>query len=354
MLGSQARNFAKMTGLSSTNKAALQAQQLHQLFDSMCLSTGGFDEAFALQLFHFQAENNNVYKHYLQALRRDASKIERLEDIPHLPISFFKSHAVKSYDFEANVVFSSSGTTGMERSHHYLHHASLYEQVFVQLFEAAYGSASDWVILALLPAYLEREGSSLIHMVDLLIRRTGHPESGFFLHNHLALLQKYSEAKAHGKKVLLLGVSFALLDLAESAMLKLTPDDVVMETGGMKGRRKELIREELHALLCDGLGVERIHSEYGMTELLSQAYSQGAGLYKEAPWMKVLVRDTNDPFRYLEAGRTGGLNIIDLANIDSCAFIQTQDLGRKSGENTFEGLGRFDHSDLRGCNLLVL
>lgn len=343
-----------MLSNSPANKAALKAQQLHRNFDNLRANNASFDEEFALQLFHFQAENNSVYNAYLKALRRDVASIKRLEDIPYLPISFFKSHPIKSWDFENGVVFSSSGTTGMERSQHYLHHASLYEQVCVQLFEAAYGSASDWVILALLPAYLEREGSSLIHMVDLLIRRTGHPESGFFLHNHLALLQKYSEARAHGKKVLLLGVSFALLDLAESAILKLTPEDVVMETGGMKGRRKELIREELHALLCDGLGVEHIHSEYGMTELLSQAYSQGAGLYKEAPWMKVLVRDTNDPFRYLEAGRTGGLNIIDLANIDSCAFIQTQDLGRKSGENTFEVLGRFDHSDLRGCNLLVL
>ncbi|MDP2188833.1 MAG: acyl transferase [Sphingobacteriaceae bacterium] len=338
----------------STTQATLQSQQFHKRFAHICTNESGFDEAFAIQLFHFQAETNAVYKAYLQALRRDAGKIERLEDIPHLPISFFKSHAVKSHDFEASLVFSSSGTTGMEKSRHFVHHSQLYEQVCVQLFERAYGETSNWVILALLPAYLEREGSSLIHMVDLLIRRSGHSESGFFLHNHEALCQKYQQAKHAGKKVLLLGVSFALLDLAEKRMLKLAAEDVVMETGGMKGRRKELIREELHSLLCSGLGVTRIHSEYGMTELLSQAYSQGQGLYKEAPWMKVLVRDTNDPFRYLEAGRTGGLNIIDLANIDSCAFIQTQDLGRKSNENTFEVLGRFDHSDVRGCNLLAL
>jgi len=343
-----------MLSLSPTNAAAFQAQQFHNRFNSMLTSQANFDETFAIQLFHFQAENNVVYKDYLQALNRDVKKIERLEEIPHLPISFFKNHQVKSWNFEPSVIFSSSGTTGMEKSQHFLHQTQDYEQVCIQLFETAYGAASDWVILALLPAYLEREGSSLIHMVDLLIRRSGHLESGFFLHNHEALCQKYQQAKRASKKVLLLGVSFALLDLAESRMLTLAPEDVVMETGGMKGRRKELIREELHSLLCAGLGVTCIHSEYGMTEMLSQAYSQGQGLYQEAPWMKVLVRDTNDPFRYLETGRPGGLNIIDLANIDSCAFIQTQDLGRKSGENTFEVLGRFDQSDLRGCNLLVL
>ncbi len=343
-----------MLANTSANHAALQASQFHQHFAKLRKEGSSFDEDFALQLFHFQAENNPVYKAYLQALGRDVKRIKHLVDIPHLPISFFKSHDVKSLDFEASMVFSSSGTTGMERSQHFLHQTELYEQVCVQLFESAYGQASDWVILALLPAYLEREGSSLIHMVDLLIRKSEQPESGFFLHNHEALCHKYHQAKTAHKKVLLLGVSFALLDLAESRRLTLASEDVVMETGGMKGRRKELIREELHLLLGAGLGVERIHSEYGMTELLSQAYSKGGGYYEVAPWMKILVRDTNDPFRYLEDGRTGGLNIIDLANIDSCAFIQTQDLGRKSNENTFEVLGRFDHSDLRGCNLLVL
>lgn len=334
--------------------AALMAQHLHQSFEKIRTGHGNFDDAFALQLFHFQAENNVVYKAYLNALKRDAQQIQRLEDIPHLPISFFKSHAVKSWDFEASTVFSSSGTTGMERSQHFLHQTALYEQVSMQLFEAAYGSASDWVILALLPAYLEREGSSLIHMVDQLIQKSGHVESGFFLHDTARLQQHYAMAKAAGKKVLLLGVSFALLDLAEKKALQLAPEDVVMETGGMKGRRKELIREELHTILGEGLGTGQIHSEYGMTELLSQAYSKGAGLYQTAPWMKIMIRDTNDPFRYLEDGRTGGINIMDLANIDSCAFIQTQDLGRKSTENTFEVLGRFDNSDLRGCNLLVM
>jgi phenylacetate-coenzyme A ligase PaaK-like adenylate-forming protein len=337
-----------------SHDAALMAQQLHQAFAKIRSGKTNFDEAFALQLFHFQAENNSVYKSYLKALKREALQIKQLEDIPYLPISFFKSHAVKSWDFEAGAVFSSSGTTGMERSQHFLHQLALYEQVSVELFEAAYGPASDWVILALLPAYLEREGSSLIHMVDQLIKKSGHIESGFFLYDTIRLQQHYARAKTAGKKVLLLGVSFALLDLAEEKTLQLEQEDVVMETGGMKGRRKELIREELHALLAEGLRTNVIHSEYGMTELLSQAYSQGAGMYQTAPCMKIMIRDTNDPFRYLEDGRTGGINIIDLANIDSCAFIQTQDLGRKSLENSFEILGRFDNSDLRGCNLLVL
>lgn len=343
-----------MLPISTAKEAAEQAQQLHQTFAHIREAGSAFDAHFAMQLFHFQAEYNPVYKAYLQALNRKASQIKRLEEVPYLPISFFKNHSVKSWDFEPTVVFSSSGTTGMERSQHFLHQTDLYEQVCVQLFEATYGASSEWVILALLPAYLEREGSSLIHMVDLLIRRSGHPESGFFLHNHQALTQHYHTAKAAGKKVLLLGVSFALLDLAESGLLTLEKEDVVMETGGMKGRRKELIREELHTILADGFGVNCIHSEYGMTELLSQAYSKGAGVYAPAPWMKIMVRDPHDPFRYLVDGRTGGLNIIDLANIDSCAFIQTQDLGRKSAENTFEVLGRFDHSELRGCNLLVI
>jgi len=338
----------------STADAALMANHYHQVFTKIRASKGVFDEAFTLELFQFQAEHNVVYKTYLKALKRDVQQIKRLEDIPFLPISFFKNHSVKSWDFEAEVVFSSSGTTGVERSQHFLQQSTLYDQVCEQLFESSYGTVSDWVILALLPAYLERDGSSLIHMVDFLIRKSGHEESGFFLYDTTLLRQRYLQAKAAGKKVLLLGVSFALLDLAESNSIQLKPEDVVMETGGMKGRRKELVREELHAILCAGLGSARIHSEYGMTELLSQAYSQGEGIYQAAPWMKVLIRDINDPFRYLENGRTGGINIVDLANIDSCAFLQTQDLGRKSTENTFEVLGRFDHSDLRGCNLLVI
>lgn len=354
MLAAEARNFTKMLAPPPAHNAALMAQQLHQTFAKIRASHGGFDASFALQLFHFQAENNPVYKAYLKALKREAQQIQQLEEIPYLPISVFKSHVVKSWGFEANAIFSSSGTTGMERSQHFLHQIALYEQVCVELFEAAYGPTSDWVILALLPAYLEREGSSLIHMVDQLIKKSGHVESGFFLYDTIRLQQHYAMAKTAGKKVLLLGVSFALLDLAEMKTLQLAQEDVVMETGGMKGRRKELIREELHALLAEGLSTDQIHSEYGMTEMLSQAYSKGAGIYKTAPWMKIMIRDTNDPFRYLEDGRTGGINIIDLANIDSCAFIQTQDLGRKSLADTFEILGRFDNSDLRGCNLLVM
>ena len=249
-------------------------------------------------------------------------------------------------------IFTSSGTTGAQTSRHYVKELSLYEQSFRKGFEHFYGNVEDYVVLALLPSYLERTGSSLITMVADLIERSGSQYSGFYLNEYDLLAQRLQTLDASGKKVLLIGVSFALLDLITEHTFSLK-NTIVMETGGMKGRRKELVREELHALLCKGFGVEMIHSEYGMTELLSQAYSAGKGIYKCVPWLKVLIRETNDALSYLPTGKTGGLNIIDLANRESCSFIATQDLGKLYPDGTFEVLGRFDNADIRGCNLLI-
>ncbi|MFC2443434.1 MAG: acyl transferase, partial [Capnocytophaga ochracea] len=244
------------------------------------------------------------------------------------------------------------GTTGAQTSRHYVKDLSLYEQSFRKGFEHFYGNVEDYVVLALLPSYLERTGSSLITMVADLIERSGSEYSGFYLNEYDLLAERLQTLDASDKKVLLIGVSFALLDLITEHTFSLK-NTIVMETGGMKGRRKELVREELHALLCKGFGVEMIHSEYGMTELLSQAYSVGKGIYKCVPWLKVLIRDTNDALSYLPTGKTGGLNIIDLANRESCSFIATQDLGKLYPDGTFEVLGRFDNADIRGCNLLI-
>jgi phenylacetate-coenzyme A ligase PaaK-like adenylate-forming protein len=251
-----------------------------------------------------------------------------------------------------NIVFSSSGTTGNQNSRHYVKDISLYEESFFRSFEMFFGKPDDYIILALLPSYLEREGSSLIYMVDHLMQKSDHPENGFYLHEYEELSGKLQILKNQGKKVILIGVSFALLDMAERHPLDF-PDLVIIETGGMKGRRQELVREELHNRLKKAFSVDRICSEYGMTELLSQAYSMGEGLFMTPPWMKILIRDTNDPFTLIADGRTGGINVIDLANIHSCSFIATQDLGKMNKDGRFEVLGRFDNSDVRGCNLMV-
>lgn len=309
-------------------------------------------EKLALQVFQYQATNNRVYKEYLEHLKFDISSIKTLTQIPFLPIEFFKSHKVISSDIEAQAIFTSSGTTGNLTSRHYVPDLNIYEASFTKGFEQYYGAVSDYCILALLPSYLEREGSSLIYMMKKLIKDSKHEKSGFYLHNHEELIAAIAGLKKQNQKILLLGVSFALLDLAEQHQLDLD-GVIVMETGGMKGRRKEITREELHAFLTKRLGVEKIHSEYGMTELLSQAYSKGDSLFFTPSWMKILIRDTYDPFSYEKQGRSGGVNVIDLANIHSCSFIQTQDLGRIHADESFEILGRFDHSDIRGCNLLV-
>jgi len=309
--------------------------------------------ALALRVFKFQFENNPVYRSFCDLLYKHPSDIIKIEDIPFLPIQFFKSHQVLSSSEDIKKTFTSSGTTGSATSKHYITNLSVYEDSFNKGFNTFYGNIEDFVVLALLPSYLEREGSSLIYMVDRLIKDSNHPESGFYLDNFTALSETLKRLDAKGKKVLLIGVSFALLDLVEAHTFNLN-NTIIMETGGMKGRRKELIREELHSILKNGFGVNAIHSEYGMTELLSQAYSQGNGVFNYPNWMRIITRDTEDALTIQKKEKTGGINVIDLANINSCSFIATQDLGRLKSDGTFEIIGRFDVSDIRGCNLMVL
>jgi phenylacetate-coenzyme A ligase PaaK-like adenylate-forming protein len=286
-------------------------------------------------------------------MKVEPQKVKTLQQIPFLPIQFFKSHSVVSNTTPVQNTFTSSGTTGLTTSKHLVTDTSIYEESYQKGFSQFYGNIENYVVLALLPSYLEREGSSLIYMVEDLIQLSNHPESGFYLHDHDALIQKLIELDEAGQNVILIGVTFALLDLIEKHQFKLK-NTIIMETGGMKGRRKEMIREELHQQLCKGFGVAAIHSEYGMTELLSQAYSLGEGVFECPSWIQILIRDTEDALTYIPQGKTGGINIIDLANINSCSFIATQDLGKKNPNNSFEVLGRFDNSDIRGCNLMVL
>ncbi len=310
-------------------------------------------ETQALSIFRFQYQNNPVYQEFCRYLNKNADNVRYLEDIPFLPIEFFKSKKVIVDNVDHEIMFTSSGTTGNQTSKHYVSDLKLYETSYLKGFEQFYGSISEFCVLALLPSYLDREGSSLIYMMDDLIKKSKNPESGFYLNDLPGLADKLQMLDAKGNKVLLVGVTFALLDLIEKHNFRLK-NTIIMETGGMKGRRKELIREELHALLKKGFGVNAIHSEYGMTELLSQAYSKGSGIFRTPSWMKVRVRDTEDPFTRPITGKTGGINIIDLANLNSCAFIATQDLGKVHDDGSFEVLGRFDHADIRGCNLMVL
>jgi hypothetical protein len=306
----------------------------------------------ALQVFHYQAEACHVYKSFINGLAIDVASVNHFTQIPFLPISFFKSQQVLSSKDPVQVTFSSSGTTGVTTSRHLVTGTSWYEESFRKGFELFYGDISQYVILALLPSYLEREGSSLIYMVEDLIKQSNNPDSGFFLYNHNDLYYQLQKQQQNNKPTVLIGVTFALLDFIENYQIDF-PELIIMETGGMKGRRKEMIREELHAQLCNGFGVKTIHSEYGMTELLSQAYSTGDGIFNCPPWMRVLTRDTNDPLTILGTGQAGGINVIDLANINSCSFISTQDLGKLYADGSFEVLGRFDDADIRGCNLLI-
>ncbi|GAA4280614.1 LuxE/PaaK family acyltransferase [Gaetbulibacter aestuarii] len=310
-------------------------------------------ETKVFEVFKHQFKNNRVYRSFCDLLYRHPDEVKRLEDIPFLPIQFFKSHDVLSSKLSASHTFTSSGTTGTTPSKHLISDISVYENSFNLGFQKFYGSVSDYVILALLPSYLEREGSSLIYMVNSLITQSKHPESGFYLNDLEKLKNRLQELDNTGKKVLLIGVSFALLDLVENYTFHLK-NTIIMETGGMKGRRKELIREELHQKLKSGFGVTAIHSEYGMTELLSQAYSKGNGVFNTPEWMRLYTRDTEDALVLQEPGKTGGINIIDLANVNSCSFIATQDLGKVNPDGSFEVIGRFDNSDIRGCNLMVL
>ncbi|WP_299823321.1 acyl transferase [uncultured Pontibacter sp.] len=322
-------------------------QQLHQS------QQFNFEEK-ALQLFNYQAQHNSVYKLYLQQLGVKLQDVQQLEQIPFLPIEFFKTHEVKTGDFEPEVTFYSSGTTKQSRSRHFVSNLSWYTRTTHLIFEKFYGPLQDYVILALLPSYLEQGGSSLVAMADYFVTQSGQQEEGFYLHDHDKLLLSIKAAKQRGKKVLLIGVSYALLDWAHNLQGREDFSGVtIMETGGMKGRHREMIREELHAHLKQGFGVEAIHSEYGMTELLSQGYSKGEGIFWPGYSMRILLRDLNDPFDIRPDHRSGGINVIDLANVDSCAFIETKDIGRLHPDGSFEVLGRFDNSDIRGCNLLI-
>lgn len=310
-------------------------------------------EELALSVFRYQARECAVYAKYLSGLAVFPESISKVEEIPFLPIEFFKSQEIKSSESDKkSILFTSSGTTGMVPSMHFVSDVSVYEKSYLEGFELAYGNIQDYCVLALLPSYLERDGSSLIYMVEDLIKKSNHSDSGFYLHNYEDLILKLNKLEESGQKTILIGVTYALLDLIEKQQLNLK-NTIIMETGGMKGKRKEMVREELHSTLCKRFGVDEIHSEYGMTELLSQAYSKGDGIFNCPPWMKILIRDTNDPFAIFPANKTGGINVIDLANIHSCSFIATQDLGKLHSDNSFEVLGRFDNSDIRGCNLLL-
>jgi phenylacetate-coenzyme A ligase PaaK-like adenylate-forming protein len=306
----------------------------------------------SVEVFRYQYKNNGVYKKYVDLINCKPEHVRQVQDIPFLPIEFFKNHKIISSKKQEEIVFLSSGTTGTVQSKHYVTDTEIYKSSFIKSFNLFYGKPENYTILALLPNYLERGGSSLVFMVDELIKQSKDVNSGFYLYNHAELLHKITDLKNGNKKVLLIGVSYALLDLPviDKTIFK---NVVVLETGGMKGKRKETTKSELHHILREKFQVENIHSEYGMTELLSQAYSQGKGLFKSPPWMKILIRDTYDPFSYLPEGKSGGINIIDLANINSCAFIETKDIGKLSPNNQFEVLGRFDNSDIRGCNLMV-
>ncbi len=313
-------------------------------------------EHLALEVFSFQYKENPVYREYCDLVHRTPEKVEQLTDIPFLPIEFFKSHTVISGSRDYELLFQSSGTTGQERSRHFLKKASLYRTSFLEGFRRFYGAPGDFCVLALLPNYMENKHSSLIYMVNELVQRSGRRESGFYLDNLEELANNLNKLKNQQTKVLLLGVSFALLDLAEKFPVDLS-HVTIMETGGMKGRREELTREELHDILKKRFQAERIHSEYGMAELLSQAYSKGGGLFETPPWMKVLLREYNDPFcvqKTTNQEHHGGINVIDLANLYSCSFIETKDIGKILPDGRFEVLGRFDYSDVRGCNLMIM
>ena len=308
-------------------------------------------EVVALEVFQFQYKNVKVYQEFCDLLKVSPSAINRVQDIPFLPIQFFKSHQVIAENYSFEKIFTSSGTTGNTTSKHFVTSLSLYRKSFINTFIKKFGAIEDLTFLALLPSYLEQESSSLVYMADELIKQSNSDHSGFYLHNTTELIEKLELLESNKQKTILLGVSYALLDLIEEKQFQLK-NTIIMETGGMKGRRKEMIKEELHNLLKKGFGVSEIYSEYGMTELLSQAYSKGNGIFTCPPWMKVLTRDTEDAQSYFTQ-KTGGINVIDLANLYSCSFIATQDLGKIHDNGSFEVLGRFDDSDIRGCNLMV-
>lgn len=307
----------------------------------------------ALELFQYQYHQNDIYRNFIVHLGVDVDAIKSIFQVPFLPIGFFKNQKVVAGNFQAEVVFESSGTSGMQAAKHFIKDLSVYDLAYRLGFQRFYGAPEEYCILALLPSYLERDGSSLVYMVEKLIVSGKHPMSGFFLDEYQLLAEHLHQLNEKGTKTILIGVAFALLDFAKEYPMILGDHITIMETGGMKGRKQEITRQELHADLKNAFGKDCIHSEYGMTELLSQAYSKGNGRFNTPPWMKVFVRDIQDPLSILPDGEAGALNIIDLANIHSCAFIETQDIGRILPDGSFEVLGRTDHSDIRGCSLLL-
>ena len=333
----------------------MSCEWCHKIFSVNARNFG----PLAIEIFHFQYTNNPVYNAYVKALGIDPGKVESIFQVPFLPISFFKTHTVQATLFSPQITFESSGTTGMNTSRHGVKSLDLYEESFTRGFERVYGPVKDWCIIGLLPSYLERENSSLVYMVNRMIRQSNQPESGFYLDEYAALKGVLKKLEARQQKTLLIGVTFGLLDFAAECPFPLKYT-VIMETGGMKGRRKEMIRDEVHAELKKAFGVQSVHSEYGMTELLSQAYSKGDGIFECPPWMRVIARDEDDPLNLQGPGGfkngkaiSGVLNVIDLANVWSCSFIATDDAGKVFKNGNFEVQGRIDNSDIRGCNLLI-
>ncbi len=329
---------------------------LHDNLEAQILR-GSFSEAefdtLALAVFDFQYKYNAFYRRYCSLIGKEFSSVKKISDIPFLPIQFFKNETIKTGDWTPEIVFSSSGTTGATTSQHGARALDFYKKIARQGFEQFYGKIADYCVLGLLPSYLERSGSSLVAMVDDFIQLSKAEKSGFFLHNHAELAEILRGQRNAEKPTLLIGVSFGLLDFIDNYAINF-PNLIVMETGGMKGRRREMIRAELHDTLAKGFGVKKIHSEYGMTELFSQGYSKGNGIFEPISTMRVLSREINDPLSILpKNGKLGILNVIDLGNLDTCSFIATDDLGRVYADNSFEVLGRLDNSDMRGCNLLI-
>lgn len=309
-------------------------------------------EAAALAVFGFQYQHNDLYRSYCQLLNKKTEQVRNISDIPFLPISFFKSHTVTTTHFEAELLFESSGTTGQQPSRHWVRSKALYELSFQKGFEASYGHPEDYCIIGLLPSYLERGQSSLVYMVNNLVEQSKHPHSGFYLYDFEKLAETLHQLEAQRQQTWLIGVTYALLDFAERFPMPLQ-HTMIVETGGMKGRKKELLRDEVHAYLAQAFGANEIHSEYGMTELLSQAYAKQNGIFRTPPWMKVLLRAEDDPLS-ATSGKSGGINVIDLANIFSCSFIATEDMGRLEAGGGFSVLGRLDNAEIRGCSLISI
>ncbi len=314
------------------------------------------DSAFdtlAMEIFRYQYEQNPVYNQYCRSLGKPPEQVVHPEDIPFLPIEFFRNKRVICSTAKPDIVFESSGTTSQARSRHLVSDLSVYRESLYRGFTKFYGDPEKLCILALLPSYLERKGSSLVYMMNELIKKSRHPDSGFYLTDHQKLAAILDHRNGDKVPTLLLGVSFALLDLSESFPIPLEDHIIIMETGGMKGRRKEITRTELHRILKERFRLSRIHSEYGMTEMLSQAYSEGEGKFRTPPWLRIYIRDPYDPLSLLDTSQSGAINVMDLANIHSCSFIATDDLGVSFEDRQFNVFGRFDHAEVRGCNLLI-